>query len=995
MTYYYRNYTFSAFGSSDLGGAMSKGKVFTMPAAATQSITVRDNDGFLSGDSLNNERADDTSGQYASIKDAHGNEIGNGTKAYAETVWTLKGSDGNTYQMVEVEQSGSLPDSYTFYNGGPNFYGTPPAGVSLTAVGCSNVKGNYLDYKCFDAGPAAPATGSVSGNVFCDLDCDGVNDSSTTTSKGSNLLKNGDFEAGRTVYNSDGFGSWYDAGSNSGDVIQGTDNGSFSNASNNEIFELDCGSILCQNFSVAKAGTYCLTFDTYKNSKISASSNDFTVKINGQTVKVVNVTADGQVTVQLQLSAGSNRIDFVSGSSVGGKGAAVDNIELREEITTTTTEPGKAGVTVKLVDTAGNTVATTTTDANGDYNFANVNVGNYKVMVVAPNGQEFTVQDAGNNDGVDSDVNANGMSGTINVTAGSDTVVDAGLKDAPQPGSLSGRYFCDDDRNGVDDGEPGVSGVTVELLDAAGNPTGITTTTAADGSYSFGGLAAGTYGVKFTDTVSGKTLIAKDVGNNDAIDSDATDIGGGMSTITGISVVAGQDTPDNDAGVEAIPQPGSLSGRYFCDDDRNGVDDGEPGVSGVTVELLDAAGNPTGITTTTAADGSYSFGGLAAGTYGVKFTDTVSGKTLIAKDVGNNDAIDSDATDIGGGMSTITGISVVAGQDTPDNDAGVEVTNTDPTPSDDAGKTCADEAVKIDVLANDVDPDTGDNSGLTITQVGGTDIAEGQTITVSGVSVMLMNGQLNIDGSGNAALDALDINESTVINIDYTVSDGNGGTGTATAAVEFCGTANTVASLEATLPTGDIKFQIIDENNPAPQGGEMWTMKLSQTGDARFEGLVIQEAYCVAVFDPILSGITGEDIDGAPMNFGTISLLDDASIIGSSITNIKSGVAADEVDNMINWILNQDFGSQGYTDAEIQGAIWGLTDDTAFVAEGGGDLADAIALCDLAVANGGNFVAGAGDVIGLYIDPNAATEAAGHAQPFVVAVNFDDIDCIC
>lgn len=873
MTYYYRDYTFSAFGSSDLGGAMSKGKVFTMPAAATQSITVRDNDGFLSGDSLNNERADDTSGQYASIKDAHGNEIGNGTKAYAETVWTLKGSDGNTYQMVEVEQSGSLPDSYTFYNGGPNFYGTPPAGVSLTAVGCSNVKGNYLDYKCFDAGPAAPATGSVSGNVFCDLDCDGVNDSSTTTSKGSNLLKNGDFEAGRTVYNSDGFGSWYDAGSNSGDVIQGTDNGSFSNASNNEIFELDCGSILCQNFSVAKAGTYCLTFDTYKNSKISASSNDFTVKINGQTVKVVNVTADGQVTVQLQLSAGSNRIDFVSGSSVGGKGAAVDNIELREEITTTTTEPGKAGVTVKLVDTAGNTVATTTTDANGDYNFANVNVGNYKVMVVAPNGQEFTVQDAGNNDGVDSDVNANGMSGTINVTAGSDTVVDAGLKDAPQPGSLSGRYFCDDDRNGVDDGEPGVSGVTVELLDAAGNPTGITTTTAADGSYSFGGLAAGTYGVKFTDTVSGKTLIAKDVGNNDAIDSDATDIGGGMSTITGISVSAGQDTPDNDAGVE--------------------------------------------------------------------------------------------------------------------------VANTDPTPSDDAGKTCADEAVKIDVLANDVDPDTGDNSGLTITQVGGTDIAEGQTITVSGVSVMLMNGQLNIDGSGNAALDALDINESTVINIDYTVSDGNGGTGTATAAVEFCGTANTVASLEATLPTGDIKFQIIDENNPAPQGGEMWTMKLSQTGDARFEGLVIQEAYCVAVFDPILSGITGEDIDGAPMNFGTISLLDDASIIGSSITNIKSGVAADEVDNMINWILNQDFGSQGYTDAEIQGAIWGLTDDTAFVAEGGGDLADAIALCDLAVANGGNFVAGAGDVIGLYIDPNAATEAAGHAQPFVVAVNFDDIDCIC
>ncbi|MEL6868154.1 MAG: SdrD B-like domain-containing protein, partial [Bacteroidota bacterium] len=165
---------------------------------------------------------------------------------------------------------------------------------------------------------------------------------------------------------------------------------------------------------------------------------------------------------------------------------------------------------------------------------------------------------------------------------------------------------------------------------------GITTTTDANGNYSFGNLAPGTYGVKFTDTVSGKTLIAPDAnGNaNDDIDSDATDLGNGMSEITGITVVAGQDTPDNDAGVETLP--GSLSGTYFCDENRDGLDNDGSFVAGVTVELLDAAGNGTGITTTTDANGNYSFGNLAPGTYGVKFTDTVSGKTLIAPDANGN-----------------------------------------------------------------------------------------------------------------------------------------------------------------------------------------------------------------------------------------------------------------------------------------------------------------------------------------------------------------------
>jgi len=346
------------------------------------------------------------------------------------------------------------------------------------------------------------------------------------------------------------------------------------------------------------------------------------------------------------------------------------------------------------------------------------------------------------------------------------------------------------------------------------------------------------------------------------------------------------------------------------DNNDNSISDaGDMAVEGAQVLLKNFTTGQT-LRTTTDANGDYTFTGLDAGSYQVRFRP-VEGKTFVEGNVGNDDSIDSDPVRVWqNGTAPTAKFDLAQGEDIIDIDAGVEVvgpTNTDPSATDDAGKTCSDEAVTIDVTANDTDAD-GDT--LTITQVAGVDIAEGETLTVNGVDVTLTGGELKFDGSGSTALDALDITQSTTVSVDYTVSDGNGGTGTATVDVEFCGTANTLASLEATLPAGDIKFQIIDENNPAPQSSEMWTMKLSQTGDARFEGLVIQEAYCVAVFDSVLSGLTGTNIDNAPMNFGSISLLDDASIIGSSITNIKAGVAADQVDNMINWILNQDFGSR-------------------------------------------------------------------------------------
>jgi len=47
-------------------------------------------------------------------------------------------------------------------------------------------------------------------------------------------------------------------------------------------------------------------------------------------------------------------------------------------------ETGIPGITVELYDTAGNLVASTTTDADGDYYFGDLLVGDYQVVIPTP-----------------------------------------------------------------------------------------------------------------------------------------------------------------------------------------------------------------------------------------------------------------------------------------------------------------------------------------------------------------------------------------------------------------------------------------------------------------------------------------------------------------------------------------------------------------------------------------------------------------------------------
>ncbi len=98
-------------------------------------------------------------------------------------------------------------------------------------------------------------------------------------------------------------------------------------------------------------------------------------------------------------------------------------------------EPGLANYTVELQDGDGNVLDTMVTNADGEYLFDELEPGDYMVRFVRnnPTQEQFSPQDAGADDALDSDADVNsGKTGTITLAAGEDIdTIDAGIYVAP------------------------------------------------------------------------------------------------------------------------------------------------------------------------------------------------------------------------------------------------------------------------------------------------------------------------------------------------------------------------------------------------------------------------------------------------------------------------------------------------------------------------------------------------------------------------------------
>ena len=282
-------------------------------------------------------------------------------------------------------------------------------------------------------------------------------------------------------------------------------------------------------------------------------------------------------------------------------------------------EPGIGGVDLILYDAGADgkcgtaddkAVANTTTDANGKYRFDKVATGIYCVDVVdatVPAGLTL--------------VSGTDPNGPIDLKEGQNYKdADFGYQ-ASGKGVIGDRVWNDANGNGVQDpGEVGLGGVSLKLskvgadgvCGTADDVAVATTTSAADGSYLFTGLAPDTYCVAATEP-AGATLT------------------GGTNPHGPIVLGAGQIYLDADFGFKTNAT-GQIGNLVFYDGNRNGVYDGSPidyGIGGVTLSLVAAgadgqlgtADDVTIATTTTASDGSYLFSGLADGAYQVVVTD--------------------------------------------------------------------------------------------------------------------------------------------------------------------------------------------------------------------------------------------------------------------------------------------------------------------------------------------------------------------------------------
>ncbi|OKH38898.1 hypothetical protein NIES2101_35770 [Calothrix sp. HK-06] len=294
-------------------------------------------------------------------------------------------------------------------------------------------------------------------------------------------------------------------------------------------------------------------------------------------------------------------------------------------------EAGIANATVKLLDVAGNVIATTTTDENGLYSFSNLQPGDYKVQFVQPDGfNGVSVANVGANDQIDSD---GLITDVVNLSPGeNDTTVDSGFY---KTASLGDKVFNDANNNGIQDAaETGVNGVTVQLINPVDGSVIATTTTDADGAYTFSGLTPGDYQVKFTSP-TGYIFSTANVGD-DAKDSDANSTTGLTQTVT---LTSGEFNGTLDAG---LVQLASLGNFVFEDKNANGIQEAsEAGIANATVKLLDVAGNVIA-TTTTDANGLYSFNNLSPGDYKVQFVQPDGFNGVSVANVGANDEIDSD-----------------------------------------------------------------------------------------------------------------------------------------------------------------------------------------------------------------------------------------------------------------------------------------------------------------------------------------------------------------
>ncbi len=271
------------------------------------------------------------------------------------------------------------------------------------------------------------------------------------------------------------------------------------------------------------------------------------------------------------------------------------------------------------VDDLGNPVSLSATNAaDGSYRFETLRPSGpagYTVTQTQPAGYADFPGAQGSHPGSLGGVAApNAVSGVPAISG----AVGLNLDFREQGAVLSGRVYMDYNDNGLIDPEetpvPNVT-LTLEGVDARGNPVRLVATSGVDGAYRFAGLAGGSY--KIVETQPAGVLDGRERAGTSGgtVDNSAFDPAPIYNTIGAIVLPAGANAGGYDFGERPIPPAanGNVLGRVYLDQNRNGrADAQEPGIAGVTVRLSGntSAGVRFERSYSTGADGRFAFGGV-------------------------------------------------------------------------------------------------------------------------------------------------------------------------------------------------------------------------------------------------------------------------------------------------------------------------------------------------------------------------------------------------
>ncbi|MEJ1098436.1 MULTISPECIES: SdrD B-like domain-containing protein [unclassified Pseudoxanthomonas] len=348
-------------------------------------------------------------------------------------------------------------------------------------------------------------------------------------------------------------------------------------------------------------------------------------------------------------------------------------------------ETGIAGVTINLTgtdDTGASVSLSTTTDANGDFEFEGLRPGTYTVTeptqptgtsngITTP-GRIINGSSGGTSSGTATPITTvPSVISTIDLTTPGSASVENLFGEIPLNSSISGRVWRDLDNDGViDPTEVGIGSVVVRLTgtDLAGNTVTRETTTLPDGNYAFTELPPGNYTItepeQPTGTLNGITVAGTGGGNVTAPNTTP-------SVISSVTLGVGEEASNNNFG--EIPV-GSIAGRVYNDANNNGIiDSNEPGITTVDIVLTGTndLGETVSVTVPTDAEGRYRFENLRPGTYTVteptQPPHTLNGITT-AGNIGGTTT--GTATPVDTTPSAISGIVLPIGGESVENNFG-------------------------------------------------------------------------------------------------------------------------------------------------------------------------------------------------------------------------------------------------------------------------------------------------------------------------------------